>query len=181
MDGRHLTQSQGRFELANKRKGKQATGMRFGMVALSLFMLSPRVFAQAPEPQNLLIIQTDEHHFNTLGCYGGTIVGTPNIDWIANNGALCTSFYATTPVCSPSRASLVSGLYPQKTPVTQNNIPLNDDVITFAEMLRKEGVCDGLRREVASRRRWQATMGTEAKVWLRRQSLHVQSWTLEEV
>ena len=52
---------------------------------------------------NVLVIQTDEHHFKTLGCYGGKIVGTPNIDWIARHGALATSFYATTPVCSPSR------------------------------------------------------------------------------
>ena len=97
----------------------------------------------ADQPRNLLIIQTDEHHFNTLGCYGGTVVETPNIDWIANQGALCTSFYATTPVCSPSRASLVSGLYPQKTPVTQNNIPLADEVVTFAELLRRNGYATG--------------------------------------
>ena len=63
------------------------------------------------EQKNLLIIETDEHHFKMPGCYGGTIVGTPNIDWIANNGAKCTSSYATTPVCSASRAALVSGLY----------------------------------------------------------------------
>jgi arylsulfatase A-like enzyme len=44
---------------------------------------------------NLLIVHTDEHHFNTLGCYGGRIVETPHIDWIAKNGALATSFYAT--------------------------------------------------------------------------------------
>ena len=50
---------------------------------------------------NLLVIQTDEHHYGTLGCYGGKIVKTPHIDWLARNGALCTSFYATTPVCSP--------------------------------------------------------------------------------
>lgn len=92
---------------------------------------------------NLLIIETDEHHFSTLGCYGGTIVETPNIDWIARNGALCTSFYATTPVCSPSRASLVSGLYPQKTPVTTNNIPLDDSIVTFAEILRRRGYATG--------------------------------------
>lgn len=97
----------------------------------------------ADRPRNLLVIQTDEHHFNTLGCYGGKIVETPHIDWIANNGALCTSFYATTPVCSPSRASLVSGLYPQKTPVTNNNIPLSDSVVTFAELLRREGYATG--------------------------------------
>lgn len=92
---------------------------------------------------NLLIIETDEHHFSTLGCYGGKIVETPNIDWIAKHGALCTSFYATTPVCSPSRAALVSGLYPQKTPVTTNNIPLDDSIITFAEILRRNGFATG--------------------------------------
>lgn len=108
---------------------------------LAIFVLS-RV-ALATEKMNLLIISTDEHHFSTLGCYGGRIVGTPNIDWLAENGALCTSFYATTPVCSPSRASLVSGLYPQKTPVTTNNIPLDDSIVTFAEILRRQGYATG--------------------------------------
>lgn len=93
--------------------------------------------------RNLLIIQTDEHHFSTLGCYGGTIVGTPHIDWIAEQGARCTAFYATTPVCSPSRAAFVSGLYPHKTDVTTNNIPLNDRVVTFAEILRRHGYATG--------------------------------------
>ena len=92
---------------------------------------------------NVLVIQTDEHHFKTLGCYGGKIVKTPNIDWIAKNGAMATSFYATTPVCSPSRASLISGLYPQNTAVTNNNIPLDDKVITFAEVLRRKGYATG--------------------------------------
>ena len=98
---------------------------------------------RANDQKNLLIIETDEHHFKTLGCYGGKIVGTPNIDWIAENGARCTSFYATTPVCSPSRASLMSGLYPQKTPVTTNNIPLSDSIVTFAEVLKRNGYATG--------------------------------------
>ena len=71
------------------------------------------------------------------------MVETPNIDWLATNGALCTSFYATTPVCSPSRASLVSGLYPQKTPVTTNDVPLDDSIVTFAELLRRQGYATG--------------------------------------
>ena len=99
--------------------------------------------ADDDRPLNLLIIQTDEHHFSTLGCYGGRIVGTPNIDWIAEHGARCTGFYATTPVCSPSRGSLVSGLYPQKTPVVTNNIPLDDSIVTFAELLKREGYATG--------------------------------------
>jgi arylsulfatase A-like enzyme len=104
--------------------------------------LSGELFAET-KVMNLLIIETDEHHFSTLGCYGGKIVGTPHIDWIAKNGALCTSFYATTPVCSPSRASLISGMYPQKTNVTTNNIPLKGSIITFAELLKRRGYATG--------------------------------------
>ena len=103
---------------------------------------------------NLLVIQTDEHNYRTLSCYqkllpksdyyaGTDVIKTPNIDWIADNGAICTSFYATSPVCSPSRAALVSGRYPQNTPVVQNNIPLSDDVVTFAEILRRKGYATG--------------------------------------
>ena len=64
-------------------------------LVLSLFAISRPGISNAADPPNLLIVQTDEHHFNTLGCYGGTVVETPNIDWLAKNGALCTSFYAT--------------------------------------------------------------------------------------
>ena len=56
---------------------------------------------------------------------------------------LCTSFYATTPVCSPSRASFVSGRYPQNTPVVTNNIPLDDEIVTFAEILAPRGIRTG--------------------------------------
>ena len=105
---------------------------------------------------NLLIIQTDEHNFRTLGCYRKTlkpdqalmwgakaIVETPNIDWLASHGALCTKFYATTPVCSPSRAAFVSGQYPQNTAVVTNGIRLSDDVVTFAEILWRVGYATG--------------------------------------
>lgn len=104
---------------------------------------------------NLLVIETDEHNFRTLGCYrdtlpkeqalmwGDAVVETPHIDWLAEHGALCTRFYATTPVCSPSRGALVTGQYPQNTPVVQNNIPLDDNAITFAEILRRQGYATG--------------------------------------
>lgn len=104
---------------------------------------------------NVIVIMTDEHNFRTLGCYretmekrqaymwGPSVVETPNIDWIAEHGALCSSFYATTPVCSPSRAALITGLYPHATPVVTNNIPLADSIVTFAEILRRQGYATG--------------------------------------
>jgi len=118
--------------------------MKKTRLTILAFCLSLSAFAaDKKEPYNLLVIQTDEHHFKTLGCYGGKIVKTPNIDWIAKNGAIATSFYATTPVCSPSRGVLMSGKYPQHTPVTNNNIKLGDDIVTFAEVLRRKGYATG--------------------------------------
>lgn len=118
--------------------------MKYTYTILVILCLSLATFAaDKKEPYNLLVIQTDEHHFKTLGCYGGKIVKTPNIDWIARNGAIATSFYATTPVCSPSRGALMSGKYPQHTPVTNNNIKLGDDIVTFAEVLRRKGYATG--------------------------------------
>ena len=101
---------------------------------------------------NLLIIHTDEHNFRTLGCYRqqlsddqafvwgkGVKVDTPHIDSIARDGALCTSYYAASPVCTPSRASFISGLYPEATGSPKNDMPLNDGLITFAEILKRQG------------------------------------------
>ena len=112
--------------------------MRF----FALFLLASCLLG-ADHPRNLLVIQTDEHHFKTLGCYGGRVVKTPHIDWIAKQGAVATSFYATTPVCSPSRAALLSGRFPQHTPVVNNNIKLDDKIVTFAEVLRRKGYATG--------------------------------------
>ena len=110
-----------------------------------------RSFAADSTP-NLVVIYTDEHNFRPLGCYRellaeeegfvwgkGVKVDTPHIDSIADEGTLLTSFYVATPVCSPSRASILSGLYPHATGVPVNDVPMNDDVLTFAEVLRSNG------------------------------------------
>lgn len=118
---------------------------RLTLSLLATLLLAPaaRVTHAADRPMNLLIIQTDEHHFSTLSIYGATVIETPNIDWIGKNGAVATSFYATTPVCSPSRASLISGLYPHNTPVSNNNIKLRDNVVTYSKTLGDAGYATG--------------------------------------
>lgn len=105
---------------------------------------------------NLLIIHTDEHNFRTLGCYRellssdqafvwgeGVKVETPNIDWLAENGVLFSKCYASTPVCGPSRGSFVTGMYPQHTGVSKNDVPMNDEMITFAKILQDNGYFTG--------------------------------------
>ena len=67
----------------------------------------------------------------------GVKVETPHIDSLADDGLICTNYFAVSPVCTPSRASWVSGLYPQATGSPSNNLPLNDSIVTFAEVLKK--------------------------------------------
>lgn len=133
--------------------GKQMPLLRF----MSLVLLCGVSTAGAEQrPMNLLVIQTDEHNFRTLGCYrellspeqalmwgANAIVQTPHIDSIAQRGAICTSFYATSPVCTPSRAALYSGRYPQNTGAFTNNEALREDVLTFAQRLKDVGYQTG--------------------------------------
>ncbi len=114
------------------------------------FLIFTSIYSQ--KKPNLIIVHTDEHSFRTLSCYQkllledqafvwgkGNNVDTPNIDRIANEGAICTSYYASSPVCTPSRASVVTGLYPQATGAPKNGLHLKEGVPTFASILEKEG------------------------------------------
>jgi arylsulfatase A-like enzyme len=103
---------------------------------------------------NLIMIITDEHNFRTLGCYrkylrsigqtnqtgiwGKNWVYTTNIDRLAEEGVLFSNFYSVAPLCTPSRASFVSGLYPDFTGASGNKQIMNDDIITFAQILKDQ-------------------------------------------
>lgn len=127
--------------------------MKWLLTVLVVLFASANCGAQS---KNLLIIQTDEHNFRTLGCYRDlmsadqafiwgkeAVVETPHIDSIADSGAICTSFYAASPVCTPSRAALLSGRYPQNTGASTNNLPMRDEIVTFARRLKAEGYQTG--------------------------------------
>ncbi len=121
---------------------------------LSAFMMACacQVHAKKEQKPNLIIIHTDEHNLRTLGCYRATmsdeqafmwgkntIVETPHLDKIAEEGVLCENWYASSPVCTPSRASMISGLYPIATGSHKNDLPLKDELVTFAQVLKDNG------------------------------------------
>lgn len=69
-------------------------------------------------PPNLILVLFDDLGWRDLGCYGSTFYETPNLDRIASEGMQFTDAYAASPVCSPARASIMSGKYPARVGVT---------------------------------------------------------------
>ncbi|HDY87807.1 MAG TPA: sulfatase, partial [bacterium] len=61
---------------------------------------------------NILFILTDDHANKALSCYGSTVNKTPNLDRIAREGMRFNHAYVTTSLCSPSRATILTGTYP---------------------------------------------------------------------
>ena len=70
--------------------------------------------AQEKGPPNIVFILTDNHGPWTLGCYGNRDVRTPHIDRLAREGILFTRSFAVNAVCSPTRASILTGLMPSQ-------------------------------------------------------------------
>lgn len=93
---------------------------------------------------NILWICTDQQRFDTLGCYGNRFVSTPNLDRLAEGGALFEQAYSQSPVCTPSRASFLTGRYPRTTLDRQNgqNIPAGE--MLLPRFLRDQGYVCGL-------------------------------------
>ena len=80
-----------------------------------LFGGSSQVFgAEESRPPNFIVIFCDDLGYGDLGCYGSTKNRTPNIDRLAEQGRRFTDFYSSSPVCTPSRASLMTGCYPRR-------------------------------------------------------------------
>lgn len=103
---------------------------------------------------NFVIIFTDDQGYGDLSCYGGTHVSTPRIDQMAKEGARLTSFYVAAPVCTPSRAGLMTGCYPTRINMGRGSKHgvllagdakgLNPDEITIAEVLKSVGYKTGI-------------------------------------
>ena len=68
----------------------------------------------AASPPNVIILLADDMGNGDPGCYGARDIKTPNIDSLAASGIRFTSYYAAAPICSPSRAGMITGRYPMR-------------------------------------------------------------------
>ncbi|MGH2369997.1 MAG: sulfatase family protein, partial [Chloroflexota bacterium] len=94
-------------------------------------------------PKNILFLWTDEQRPDTIGAYGNPRIRTPNLDRLAARSVLFEQAYCAQPVCTPSRATVLTGTYPHTHGATHNNVPLPEDVPTIAELLRPRGYICG--------------------------------------
>jgi arylsulfatase A-like enzyme len=88
---------------------------------------------------NILLIMCDQLRLDALGCYGNTVVETPNIDALAREGVRFDNMFAAYPVCAPNRASIVTGRYPSVHRLRTNGQRLPLSELTLMEILRREG------------------------------------------
>jgi len=123
--------------------------MALGSSALLLmYPQANEVMAAEPKP-NIILIMVDDMGYGDLSCYGGTGYMTPNLDRLANQGILFTSFYSGSSVSTPSRAALLTGCYPPRIGLTNVLLPdarvgLNHDETTIPEMLKQAGYVSGI-------------------------------------
>lgn len=108
-----------------------------GLVAASLS--AGPVRAAETAPPNIIFILTDDHRWDALSAMGHPFLETPNLDRLADEGILFESAFVTTSLCSPSRASFLTGQYAHTHGVVTNHTPWNDRNVTFLELLSQAG------------------------------------------
>ena len=99
---------------------------------------------------NILYVFSDQHRAAAMGCYGDGNVETPHFDAFAGQGMRCTNFVCNTPVCCPSRATLMTGLYAHRHGVVTNGIPLDTGFPHHRHGLPGRRLFHRIHREMAS-------------------------------
>ena len=92
--------------------------------------------------KNLVFIFSDQQRYDTMACYGNDWIKTPRLNEISEESFIFERAYVSQPVCSPARATILTGLYPNTAGLTLNSIPLPKDKKAIAEYL-PEGYATG--------------------------------------
>jgi len=110
-------------------------------LAANLSLSAGNIKSKTP---NVIIFLTDDQGYQDVGCFGSPLIRTPNLDRMAAEGVRFTNFYSASPVCSPSRAALLTGCYPVRVGVPRvlwpdDKMGLDSKEVTIADMLKTKG------------------------------------------
>src|SRR5215204_2160624 len=111
------------------------------LATVPLLALLARAAERLP---NIVIIFTDDQGYADVGCFGAKGFATPNLDRMAREGRRFTDFHVAQPVCSASRAALLTGCYPNRLGIhgalpPRSKIGLADGEMTLAELVKQRG------------------------------------------
>lgn len=114
-------------------------------IGLVCGLCTSAVWAEKTTPPNIVFIFVDDQGYYDLGCYGATEIKTPRIDAMAAEGTRLTDYYAAAPICSPSRAGLLTGCYPRRVGNhvwvhrADSRSGIHHSEVTIAELLQDNG------------------------------------------
>ncbi len=108
------------------------------LVSIAAFLFASGGMADAKRP-NILLVLTDDHRWDAMGCAGHPFVETPNMDRLAAEGVYFENAFVTTSLCSPSRASILTGQYAHRHGVVDNYHPVRDNLVFFPQLLQAAG------------------------------------------
>ena len=111
------------------------TGLPLTFLAIASCGTDKNNIEQKP---NIILIMTDDHTKQAMGCYGGVIT-TPNLDRLAEEGIRMESFYVPNAISGPSRACILTGKYSHKNGFTDNSKTFDGDQQTFPKLLQQSG------------------------------------------
>jgi len=134
---------------------KNSLGKQFAFLFLILIVLqfSCRSKEQNPKQPNIILILIDDLGYGDLGCYGNKLNNTPHIDRLSEEGLLLTDFHSNGPMCTPTRASLLTGMYQNRlgemfegplSGKTQYDKGMPLEITTIAELLKSRGYATGM-------------------------------------
>ena len=106
------------------------------LLALTSFAAAPEA---APAKPNLVLFLADDLGYGFVGCYGNNVIQTPNLDALAREGTRFTRAFAVSPTCSPSRAAIFTGLYPQRNGTMGNHTDCHPDLKSLPACLKALG------------------------------------------
>ena len=118
---------------------------RLAILLILIHACFPALLSAAGEQPNVVFIFIDDQGYYDLGCYGATEIKTPRIDAMAKGGTRFTDYYAAAPICSPSRAGLLTGCYPRRVGNhiwvhrADSETGIHPDELTIGELFKANG------------------------------------------